>query len=551
MKPNAELVLTGALPFLLYAAALLAAPLAWWLLRRYRAAVLAGMTRSAGADREESDVTRPAWRPAPPLRVQRLGAAPAGGSAAAAHARRAPWRLAGVAAAGGLVYALIMALATLRSGGIEFLPLRTLHVLTVLAWPGVLAVMLLAAYDWRHRALLLAAYAFALFLPWWLLPAPPHGVAWNVTVLWATTNGVPTLLVLLSLWRRVRAVGPLVLAFTIVGLCGAQLVLWAVSWNEAVFRRVANAFFNLGFGGTSTFWLLQLIGVVAAAMLFWPALRAVGRRYEARGFSEQQLTLASMFTVFALAQSIPLAFGGLRWFFSGAMALVAAFAVMGLLWQLLPASPQPAARLLLLRVFALGARSERFFARLRRHWQPLAPVTMIAGPELVQGTVEPHEFLAFLGGRLEHQFVAGAADLEERVARFDPRPAPDGLHRVEELFCRNDTWQMAMQRLADDSAAVLMDLRSFAPENAGCRWEIGRLLDRIDLRRVVLLVDGTTKLPYLENTLHELWHELASDSPNRHSGATVRLLHMAEPTHAAISTLLGHLLEPVQPPSSA
>lgn len=551
MNPTAQLVLTGALPFLLYLAALLAAPLAWWLLRRYRAAVLAGMNRTAGATHAEPEPARPLWRPPPPLRLQQLGTAARSG-AAARYARRAPWQLAGVAAVGGLVYALVMALARLRSGGDELLPLRTLHVFTVFCWPGLLAVMLVAAYDWRHRVLLLAAYVLLLFMPWWLMPAPPQGVVWNVAVLWSTTNGVPTLLVLLSLWRRVRAVAPLVLAFTLVGLCGAQLALWAVSWNEAVFRAITYAFFDLGFGGVATFWLLQLIGLAVAALLFWPALRAVGRQYEARAFSEVQVTLVALFTVFAVDQSIPLAFAGTRWFFSGAMALVAAFAVMGLLWKLLPPSPQPQARLLLLRVFALGARSERFFARLRRHWQPLAPVTMIAGPDLVEGTVEPHEFLAFLGGRLDRQFVAGAADLEDRVARFDPRPAPDGLHRIEELFCRSDTWQMAMQRLADDSAAVLMDLRSFSPENAGCRWEIGRLLDRIDLRRVVLLVDGTTKLPYLEKTLHELWQELAADSPNRRAaGATVRLLRMDEPTHAAIGALLGHLLEPAQPASRA
>lgn len=550
---NAELALTGALHFVLHLATVLAAPLAWWLLRRYRLAVLAGMNRAAGADSMATAARAvaaapPAW----PLRVSMLGGGPPGTNPAAVHARRAPWLGGGVALAGGLVYAVVMALAFMRSGDIELLPLRTLHVVTIHLWPGVLALMLVGLYDGRQRVALLGAYLLLLALPWWFVPTPPQGVLWNMAAPWAIANGMPTLIVLLSLWRGVRAVGPLVLAFVLVALIGAQLSLWLLNANEVVFKAVFDLFFSLGFGGVATFWALQAIGFAAASLLFWPALHAIGRRYEARAFSEQQITLAALFTVFAVAQSSPLAFAGTRWFFSGAMALVAAFAVMGLLWKLLPPSPQPQARLLLLRVFALGARSECFFARLRRHWQPLAPVTMIAGPDLVEGTVEPHEFLAFLGGRLDRQFVAGANDLEDRVARFDPRPAPDGLHRIEELFCRSDTWQMAMQRLADDSAAVLMDLRSFSPENAGCRWEIGRLLDRIDLRRVVLLVDRTTKLTYLEKTLHELWQELAADSPNRHAaGATVRLLRMDEPTHAAIGALLGHLLEPAQPASTA
>lgn len=552
---NAELALTGALHFVLHLATVLTAPLAWWLLRRYRRAVLAGMNRTAAAGAAPvappAPAAPPSAAPAWPLQVSMLGAAPAPASPAARHARRAPWHAGGVVLAGSLVYALIMAVAYLRSSDNELLPLRTFYVTALHLWPGVLALMLVAVYDWRHRAALLLGYALLLVLPWWLLPPPPQGVLWNVAVPWAITNAAPTLIALLSLWRGVRAVGPLVLAFVLVALIGAQLTLWLLDAHQLVFKAVFDFFFALGFGGVGTFWALQAIGLLAAALLFWPALHAIGRRYEARAFSERQLTLAALFTVFAVAQSSPLAFASPAWFFSGLVALVAAHAVMALLWKRLPPSPQPAARLLLLRVFALGARSERFFARLRRHWQPLAPVTMIAGPDLVEGTVEPHEFLAFLGGRLDRQFVAGAADLGARVARFDPRTAPDGLHRIEELFCRNDTWQMAMQRLADDSAAVLMDLRSFSPDNAGCRWEIGRLLDRVDLRRVVLLVDGTTQLPYLERTLQELWRELAADSPNRHAGATVRLLRLDEPGHAAIGALLGHLLPGDQRLSSA
>ena len=60
-----------------------------------------------------------------------------------------------------------------------------------------------------------------------------------------------------------------------------------------------------------------------------------------------------------------------------------------------------------------------------------------------------------------------------------------------------------------------MDLRSFSPGNDGCLFELGRLLDGIDLDRVVFLVDSTTKLEFLSSNLGRLWAASAPESPNR------------------------------------
>jgi hypothetical protein len=99
---------------------------------------------------------------------------------------------------------------------------------------------------------------------------------------------------------------------------------------------------------------------------------------------------------------------------------------------------------------------------------------MIAGPDLVTSTVEPNEFLEFVSGRLGRQFVRDANDLETRAKATDTARDPDGRYRISEFFCRNDTWQMTMERLAKTSDAVLMDLRSFSPANQGCIFELGR-----------------------------------------------------------------------------
>jgi hypothetical protein len=170
--------------------------------------------------------------------------------------------------------------------------------------------------------------------------------------------------------------------------------------------------------------------------------------------------------------------------------------------------------LLLLRVFSLGQRSERLFDRISTIWLRNGSIGLIAGPDLVTSTVEPHEFLDFLGGRLSRQFVQSDADLEQRIAHMDIRPDPDGKHRVNEFFCRSDTWQMTMRRLMDRSDAVLMDLRSFSKRNQGCIYELRQLFNTIAVDRVILVIDESTDRIFLETTVGEIWRNLEPSSPN-------------------------------------
>jgi hypothetical protein len=199
-------------------------------------------------------------------------------------------------------------------------------------------------------------------------------------------------------------------------------------------------------------------------------------------------------------------------------------------------------QLLLLRVFALGARSDRLFEAVRRRWLRGGSVAMIAGPDLVTSEIEPHEFLVFLSRQLTRSFVSGPEDLEARLAAMDRRPDPDGRFRVTEFFCRDDTWQLTMERLVARSDAVLMDLRSFGPGNQGCLYELGRLLDAIELDRVVFVIDATTDRAFLEQALTRLWARLAAGSPNQRAAApAVRLMRVGAPTAVESRDLVAHL----------
>lgn len=547
-----RLALTGALPLALLVASVLAVPLSWLALRRYRAAVLRGMSTSAGTA-DSAAVAVPdrsalpgATPPAHELSFEEVPAA----SVAPTRAGAGPWRAAARYAAAGGVYAAMMAVGMVIAdpqidGSAGQLAALTLGYL----WPTVMVVMFVAAYDRRRRLQLLGAYAAA----WVLLAAvlalgPTGGGAFALLATPFFLNVVPTLLVLGFSLRPIRAVGLLVLSALFVVALGAQSVLQVAAVSEGFLRAVAALGDGLGLGAKAVVGAMLAAGIAAGAALVLPMARAVARRYQARRFSDQSLVVDAHFLVFGVVQSLGPAAGSPRWFGIGLVAFAAYKAAAWLALRGLAASTAkvaatpPARSLLLLRVFKLGARSERLFDCLRRHWLHEGPVRMIAGPDLVTTTVEPHEFLDFVGGRLDRRFVQDDADRERRLAQMRHGTDPDGRHRIEAFFCRADTWRGTMQRLAQEGDAVLMDLRTFAPGNEGCLYEIGQLLDLVDLRRVLFVVDGATQPAFVEKTLREAWRQLDARSPNRAAARpTVRWMRIDEPTEPALRGLCAAL----------
>jgi hypothetical protein len=181
---------------------------------------------------------------------------------------------------------------------------------------------------------------------------------------------------------------------------------------------------------------------------------------------------------------------------------------------------------------------------LGKHWSRMGSIGLIAGPDLATTTVEPHEFLEFIGGRLGRLFIMSEHELGDRLRDLDLRSDPDGHFRVNEFFCQGNVWQTAMRRLSARSDAVLMDLRGFSRKNRGCIYELGALLDGVDLGRVLLLVDGTTDREFLEETLARLWFDVSSDSPNSLvAEPTVRLFVARRPSLSGLETLLFNLVD--------
>lgn len=545
------LALTGQLPFILSLGAVLALPISYFLLRLYRKALLKGMNRRSESPGEERAPARTerAGAPVAPageLRLNVIDAAASTGAGESAgplfhHARSSPWRAGMIYGVGGIAFAAVMAFCFLRSSNTEFLPLRYLILLWAYSWPLVLTLSLVAATQQKTRLLLLAAHGvgFAILGAIGLARSPDSSVL-QLAVLWLSTNLPPTLLMLVFLIRKVRAVGPLVITFLVLSLTGSNLLLSVLDRHQGVLRSVAEVGFSLGLGGTGVFWSLILIGFLLFAVLGWFALQWIRRRYLAKGINDQSLILDALWLLFGISYSIGLAFEGAGWILSGLVAFGAykAAVLAGFRAARGGESTGRGARLLLLRVFSLGKRSEELFDAVTRHWRYLGDVRLIAGPDLAMATVEPHEFLDFVSDRLDRQFIDGPGTLARRIDELDTRPDFDGRFRVNDFFCHDDTWQLTLARLVGTSDVVLMDLRGFSPRNAGCAYELHELVGTAPLERVVIAMDATTDAGFLERTLRDAWAAMPADSPNRSAEARVRIVRLPQSGDKGLLSLL-------------
>jgi hypothetical protein len=512
--------LTGQLGLTLLVAAPLALLVSWLLLRAYLSAVKRAMLRRSGASAEAPRTEAQPIAATPPAgrieiaEVDPVAALSPEAADLASRVRWGRWRSAAVWTTAGLAYAAAITAAYFSANGIGFLPSRFAFITVCNAWPVVIALWLTVAVTRWERLAILAGYLA--LLAGAVVPAVGGSFTpLSAVAVWAIFNALPSLLVLAFLARPIRAVGPLVMAFLLFAVSGSQLAFTLAGTDDQSIRWMAETGARFGLGGHQTFAAVALAGALVLGALGWLALKLLGAAYRARLLSDQSIMLDAVWLIFAVCEGLYLAFAGPAWFGAALAAFLLYKLVAALGFRLLRAGRERTGpQLLLLRVFSLGRRSRRLFDGLSTLWRHAGSIRMIAGPDLASSTVEPHEFLDFVGGRLARRFIAGADDLERRLIETSALRDRDGRFRVNDFFCHDDTWKMVLSRLARDSDAVLMDLRGFGPTNKGCVFEVHELLARVPLDRVVLVVDHTTDRTFLNGILIEGWSRLSASSPN-------------------------------------
>ncbi len=543
--------------FILLCAGVLTIPLALFLLWRYGRAVQREMT---GASPSAMEAAAPPQHirdsSLPPLQLLDLDVTADISSPAYNRTRRSLRNTVLVYAVAGLAYALPFAMAWSYQADGALLAWRRITLLAgVQYWPTVIAISVIAATSRIERArIFLWLFAGLAAFSIYELAISPDLTIGQLVKLWLVTNGPPTLLITPLLFRRVRAIAPLVLAFLLVIVTGALVVPSAMLLPPQGMAWVVRIGTALGLSGTAIFYAIHAIGLAVFAIPGWWLLKYFGGLYRRKRTSDQSIMLDSLYFIFAFEQSLVIsAQGHGRFLGIGLLSFVAYKLVKWVGFRLTQRKqPEAAPVLLLLRVFALQSRSERLFDSLTKWWRRAGSMVMIAGPDLIRSTIQPHELLEFIGGKIARQFVAGPDQLLEQVADIDLLPDPDGRYRINQFFCHRDTWQPTMRELAKHSSAVLMDLRSFSARNQGCIYELGELLKSVSLGRVIFLVDATTDRAFLEQTLQQLWQRVGPDSPNSATAQpTVRLFAGSLDSAAQFRHLVQRLVAPGDAGSAA
>ncbi|HET9913124.1 MAG TPA: hypothetical protein VFQ13_14610 [Anaerolineales bacterium] len=547
-------VLTGVLPGILIAAAILTAPIAFLLIGLYRSSVIRLMSKRAQPAPGNSAIPDETESPSFPVGPK---FAPFDEKSAAKgtetitlfrHLRIRRWQTAAVYALGGLGFAILLTVAINLAWQLGFPPLNFIYFTLIYFWPAALVINLVASSEWRTGILIFAAYFFLWLVVSAVVINLSSSLTWGQTIrAWANSALLPTILVLMFLYRRIRAVGPMALIFLSFSFSGFHLFYML---GESILRastqgNISTPIFiykllEVELVQYGVLALLIAISIFFMATLGWLTLQLLKWLYLHRLLSDHSFILDPIWLLFGLSTSIDLAFENPWWILTG---LVAFGFYKILIWAGFAFSngkrkKMKGTDLLLLRVFSLGKRSEQLYSAIAQSWRYVGNIHFITGPDLATSTVEPHRFLDYISRRLQHHFIDSAEALERRIQNADIFPGPDGRYRILDFFCYDDTWKMVLSRLAKDTDVILMDLRKFSRTNAGCVFEINELVHHVPLQRVVFVIDRTTDEVFLRESIENAWKRLFVDSPNREKDTKVHLLHYDETRPGAFRQLL-------------
>jgi hypothetical protein len=386
-------------------------------------------------------------------------------------------------------------------------------------WPVVPALIALLVLDWRQSVRLGGVFigggavAIALLtlvsrgLRGIIDTVPLTNTYWLLLLL-GYTAAAPLALLLVTGWRRIRAVAPLVLSVTF--LFGFAVVLFQTLMQHvldvtAVRRAILSASaYTSAEGGYYGLFMLLILPIGGLA---WWLLRGLAAAFEWKRFSDVQLMVDCWWLIVSAEETAVLSTQMGLWAIPVGLAAFVAYRVAVTIGLRDPVAAPAAAgrRLLFLRVFGYRARTETMLDKVAQRWRFDGPVQLVAGIDVAARTVDPGDFLAFVGGRLANRYVAGPESLRERLGALDVVRDPDGRFRINDFYCHGDTWQPTVQALLDASDRVLMDVRSLSERNQGCRYELEQLVWRLPTDALVLVVDAGTDIARLGAILDGAW----------------------------------------------
>jgi len=492
-------------------ATVLAGIAAWVLSRRYRQTIVRLMRAPQGQPAARTDAVATAVGVAQATAELPSWLAPTVPTLDAW--RRAEWRLIAVLAG------LSLAMAATRGALVQVLWVdgawswpRWALFTAIFAWPILPAVAALQRWSrLQFVGSLLAWFAVAFVLA--MLRSEATQQARTVLLWLALEIGPPALAFVLLTLKPTRAAAPWLWPPLALLVCAALLGLDGLGW----IAQHHLDWFSVLPEWVEVWWIFAAFALTAIAFAWWPVMRFA--RWLALAYARRRIS--DLMIVFSAAWALNLGWDALS---SGPLVLLPLVWIalaLALLRQRAPARPAPAPTLLVLRVFKQDANVAALFDDVVERWRSVGNTVLIAGTDLVDHTLDAADLFDFIDGRLAARFVQRAADVPQRMAAFEWLPDAEGRWRVNECYCHDHGWQVALAALVQRADLVLMDLRGFQAHNAGCRFELGVLARASHLTRVVVLTDDHTDLSIARADAagappgRFAWIDLGASTPSR------------------------------------
>jgi hypothetical protein len=164
------------------------------------------------------------------------------------------------------------------------------------------------------------------------------------------------------------------------------------------------------------------------------------------------------------------------------------------------------------RLLHLWVFDERTNDGLIDLWRTVGPVQLLRGGGALGGV---GTLVATITGRVGDLIEETAEEVHAKLAAFDYERREDGRFAVNTILCGDRTWRVALDELIATTDVVQMDLGGFDEDNRGCTHELGVLIDRVALDRVLLVAGDSTDVVLLRRVLEDAWDRIDANSPNR------------------------------------
>ena len=116
---------------------------------------------------------------------------------------------------------------------------------------------------------------------------------------------------------------------------------------------------------------------------------------------------------------------------------------------------------------------------------------------------------------ITRNFAKDEHDIKYKIQKLVNKPRKSDLtFKNLPMYCHDNTWKIAVVEFIKTCNVILMDLRGYSEQRKGCEYEVDLILDSIESKYIVFLVDNENDKDLVKNLIIDRWEYLSINSPN-------------------------------------